>query len=424
MTNPRQPPTHDARSMTSDISPFAPADFPDLPPLAGFDMASGEANIKYSGRTDLWVLRGQPGTQVAGVFTQNRCPGAPVDWSRESLGAQTDGPRLVVVNSGNANVFGGQKSRDAVRQTARDAARIFGGTEESVQLASTGVIGEALDAGKLTAVFPDMVLAPDGWEAAARAIMTTDTYPKGATATARIGDTTVTINGIAKGSGMIAPDMATMLAYVATDACLPQHVLQGLLDAAVGPTFNAITVDSDASTSDTLLLLASGAADHAPIGSADDPALDDFRRALHAVLFDLSQQIVKDGEGISKFVRIRISGAISDASAKRVGLSVANSPLVKTAIAGEDANWGRIVMAIGKAGEPAERDRLTIRLGPHTLAERGERQPDYTEADGAEYMQRDEIEIGIDLGLGDGDATVYTCDLTHRYIDINADYRS
>lgn len=406
------------------ISPFAPAQFPILPPLAGFTMGTAEAGIKYNGRTDVWVLRGQAGTQVAGVFTQNACPGAPIDWSRKALKAKTVGPRLVVVNSGNANVFGGQKSRDAVVKTARDAAQVFGGTIESVQLASTGVIGEALDASKMTAVFPKMSLIADGWEAAARAIMTTDTHPKGASATAKIGETTVTINGISKGSGMIAPDMATMLAYVATDAKLQQSVLQELLNTQVGSTFNSITVDSDTSTSDTLLLMASGAADHEEIQTANDFALTDFKRALHEVLFDLSQQIVKDGEGISKFVTIKVSGAVSDGSAHRVGLSVANSPLVKTAIAGEDANWGRIVMAVGKAGEPAERDTLTIMLGPHVLAQRGERMPDYTEIDGSNYMKNADIIIGIDLGIGAGAATVYTCDLTHSYIDINADYRS
>jgi glutamate N-acetyltransferase/amino-acid N-acetyltransferase len=387
-------------------------------------MATAEAGVKYKGRTDVWVLRGQPGTQVAGVFTQNLCPGAPVDWSRKALLSQTAGPRLVVVNSGNANVFGGQKSRDAVVETAEAAARVFGGDAASVQLASTGVIGEPLDASKMTAVFPKMNLVADGWEDAACAIMTTDTHPKGATATASIHGTDVRINGIAKGSGMIAPDMATMLAYVATDAALPQTLLQTLLSEQVATTFNAITVDSDTSTSDTLLLLASGAARNKAIEAADDPALADFRQALHAVLFDLSQQIIKDGEGISKFVTIHVTGAVSDASARTIAMSVANSPLVKTAIAGEDANWGRIVMAVGKAGEPAERDKLTITLGPHILAQKGERMPDYTELDGSEYMKRDEIKIGIDLGLGDGAFTAYTCDLTHAYIDINADYRS
>ena len=406
------------------ISPFAPAKFPKLPPLAGFEMATAEAGIKYKGRTDLWVLRGQPGTQVAGVFTKNACPGAPVDWSRKALSAKSDGPRLVIVNSGTANVFAGQAGRDAVLETATGAAKHFGGTTDAVQLASTGVIGVALEASKLVDQFAEMKLGGDGWEAAARAIMTTDTHPKGATATAKIGETLVTINGIAKGSGMIAPDMATMLAYVATDAALPQSVLQDLLAAEVGPTFNSITVDSDTSTSDTLLLLASGAADHSEIKSANDAALTDFRRALYEVLFDLSQQIVKDGEGITKFVTIEVGGAVSDASAHRIGMSVANSPLVKTAIAGEDANWGRIVMAVGKAGEPADRDKLSIWIGPHVLAEGGQPAASYREEHGSAYMKQAEIVIRVDLGLGEGAATVYTCDLTHSYIDINADYRS
>ena len=406
------------------ISPFAPAQFPTLPPLAGFEMATAEAGVKYMGRTDLWVLRGQAGTQIAGVFTKNACPGAPVDWSRKALSAATEGPRLVIVNSGTANVFAGQAGRDAVAETARGAAECFGADADAIQLASTGVIGVALEASKLVDQFPKMTLTADGWEAAARAIMTTDTHPKGATATAKIGTATVTINGIAKGSGMIAPDMATMLAYVATDAKLPQNVLQDLLNGEVGPTFNAITVDSDTSTSDTLLLMASGATDHAEISRADDPALAEFRGALHSVLFDLSQQVVKDGEGISKFVTVKITGAVSNASAHRIGMSIANSPLVKTAIAGEDANWGRIVMAVGKAGEPAERDLLSIWVGPHVLAEGGQPAASYTEADGAAYMKQAEIEIRVDLGLGHGKATVYTCDLTHSYIDINADYRS
>jgi len=406
------------------ISPFAPKHFPVLPPIAGLEMATAEAGVKYMGRTDLWVLRGQAGTQIAGVFTQNLCPGAPVDWSRKALGVDTDGPRLVVVNSGTANVFAGQKGRDAVVETAKGAATVFGGDPASVQLASTGVIGVALDASKLTDQFGQMDLKPDGWEAAARAIMTTDTFAKGASATAKIGEAVVTVNGIAKGSGMIAPDMATMLAYVATDAALPQNVLQSLLDDLVGPTFNSITVDSDTSTSDTLLLIASGAADHADITSADDPSLSGFSEALHKVLFDLSQQVIKDGEGISKFVTVKITGAVSDISAKTIGLSIANSPLVKTAIAGEDANWGRIIMAVGKAGEPAERDNLSIWIGPHVLAEGGMPAESYREEMGASYMKNSEIDITVDLGLGDGKATVYGCDLTHSYIEINADYRS
>lgn len=406
------------------ISPFAPAKFPALPPLAGFEMATAEAGVKYKGRTDLWVLLGQPGTQIAGVFTKNKCPGAPVDWSRKALEVETEDTRCVIVNSGTANVFAGQKGKDAVIETAHGAGYAFGVEPNAIQIASTGVIGVPLDANKLVVQFYKMTLETDGWEAAARAIMTTDTHPKGATATAKIGDTTVTINGIAKGSGMIAPDMATMLAYVATDAKLPQDVLQALLDAQVGPTFNSITVDSDTSTSDTLLLMASGAADHIEIDHADTPMLASFRKALHEVLFDLSQQIVKDGEGISKFVTVKVTGAVSDASAHRIGMSVANSPLVKTAIAGEDANWGRIVMAVGKAGEPADRDTLSIWIGPHVLAEGGQPAASYKEEDGAAYMKQAEITISLDLGLGDGAATVYTCDLTHSYIDINADYRS
>lgn len=406
--------------MTETISPFAPDRFPTLPPLRGFTMATAEAGVKYQARTDLWVLRCDPGTQVAGVFTQNRCPGAPVDWSRQALSAATDGPRLVVVNSGTANVFSGQAGRDAVAETARGAADVFGGTPQSVQIASTGVIGVALKAEKVVAQFASMAerLSPDGWEAAARAIMTTDTYPKGASQTAKIGDTRVTLNGIAKGSGMIAPDMATMLAYIATDAAIDAATLQTLLGEFTGPTFNSVTVDSDTSTSDTLLLMASGAA-----GNSDDE-LTDFRRALHALMFDLSQQIVRDGEGISKLLTVRVSGAVSDASAHIIAKSVANSPLVKTAVAGEDANWGRIVMAVGKAGEPAERDALTIHIGPHRLATNGQPDADYREEMGATYMKQAEIEFTIDLGLGDGAATVYASDLTHAYIDINADYRS
>jgi len=303
-------------------SPFAPSHFPDMPAIAGFKMATAEAGVRYKGRTDLWVLVGSPGTQTAGVYTQNKCPGAPIDWSRKALGHETDGPAIVVVNSGTANVFGGQKSRDAVVETARGAARAFGGATDAIQLASTGVIGEALDASKVVAQFDVMArnLSPQGWEEAAKAIMTTDTHPKGATLSTYIDGVKVMINGIAKGSGMISPDMATMLAYVVTDANISKTALQ-------------------------------------------------------------SMQIVKDGEGISKFITIKVTGAVSDSSAKKVGQSIANSPPVKTAIAGEDANWGRIVMAVGKAGEPAERDSLSIWIGPHLLAEKGERSEAYTEAD-------------------------------------------
>jgi len=409
------------------ISPFAPAHFPDMPPVAGFDMATAEAGLRYQGRTDLWLLRGQAGTQVAGVFTQNKCPGAPVEWSRQALGEKAENaPRLIVVNSGTANVFTGQKGRNAVTETAKGASDIFGGAFEAVFLASTGVIGEPLEASKLTAQFPKMKsrMSTDGWEAAARAIMTTDTYAKGATATAVIDGTHVRINGIAKGSGMIAPDMATMLGFIATDAAITQSVLQALLAELSQTTFNAITVDSDTSTSDTVLLAASGAARHELVSDINDPRLSVFRTALSALMKDLALQIVKDGEGARKFITVTVTGAETDLSAKTVGLAIANSPLVKTAIAGEDANWGRIVMAVGKSGEPAERDKLSIRMGPHLLAERGEKVDSYQESDGAAYMKHAEIELCVDLGLGAGAATIYTCDLTHAYIDINADYRS
>lgn len=407
-------------------SPFAPESFPMLPPIKGFEMGTAEAGVKYQGRTDLWVMVCHPGTQIAGVFTKNLCPGAPVEWSRKALEWKTDSPRLIIVNSGTANVFTGAKGREAVEETAKGATQVFGGEPEAVFLSSTGVIGEPLDASKLVGQFPKIKteLTSDGWQAAASAIMTTDTYAKGASVSSEIDGAVVTINGIAKGSGMIAPDMATMLGYIATDANITQPVLQELLSELTQDSFNAITVDSDTSTSDTVLLAASGAADHAPIDNADDPRLAGFRDALETLMKDLALQIVKDGEGISKFITIDVTGAVSDTSAKTIGLSIANSPLVKTAIAGEDANWGRIVMAVGKAGQPANRDTLSIWMGPHQLAKNGAACEGYFEADGAAYMKNANINIKIDLGLGGGRSTVYTCDLTHTYIDINADYRS
>lgn len=409
-------------------SPLAPDAFPSMPSVAGFDMAVAEAGVRYEGRTDLWVLRGQIGTTVAGVYTKNSMPGAPISWSRKALisGYKYDDVQLVVVNSGTANVFTGDVGKKAVVETANGAAKIFGGAANTVQIASTGVIGEPLDASKVTTQFPDMSgrMTADGWADAAKAIMTTDTYPKGAAVKADIAGTPVQINGIAKGSGMIAPDMATMLAYVATDALLPPDVLQDILSEQVKTTFNAITVDSDTSTSDTLLLLASGAAGGLEITDASDPRLKDFKAKLHDVLLDLALQIVRDGEGASKFIEIHVTGAQSDESAHRIGLSLANSPLVKTAIAGEDANWGRIVMAVGKCGEPADRDTLSIRFGAHVVAENGFVAKAYKEQDGAAYMKQSELVLGVDIGLGSGAAVVYTCDLTHGYIDINADYRS
>lgn len=409
------------------ISPFAPEEYAKLPAIEGFTMATAEAGIRYKGRTDLWLLRAVPGTSVAGAFTKNKCPGAPVDWSRTALRTDRgDAPVLCLVNSGTANVFSGQAGRDAVVETAEGIAEVLGGAAEAVFLSSTGVIGVPLKAEKITAKLNGLkkALDGDGWADAAKAIMTTDTYPKMATRSVKVDGAVVTINGIAKGSGMIAPDMATMLAYIATDAAIAQDVLQELLSRLVKPSFNSITVDSDTSTSDTVLLMASGKAPHRIVMDIADPALEDFTAALANLMTDLALQIVKDGEGASKFVTVKVSGAVSDESAHKIGLSIANSPLVKTAIAGEDANWGRIVMAVGKTGEPAERDSLTVHMGPHLLAEKGQPAESYKEEDGTAYMKNAELELSVDLGLGEGAATVYTCDLTHGYIDINADYRS
>ncbi len=410
------------------ISPFAPKSFPRLEPVAGFDMAVAETGVRYKDRSDLWVLRGIPGTQIAGVFTKSLMPGAPVDWSRRALLSpdNPDKPRILVVNSGNANVFTGSAGAQATELTAKVAEKIFDTEQKSVMLASTGVIGEILDVEKIVRSLPNMVQTMDVnlWEEAANAIATTDTYPKGATASCEIHGVPVRINGIAKGSGMIAPDMATMLGFIATDAKIGQSALQTILSGFTQLTFNAITVDSDTSTSDTVLLAASGAADHPIISDAHDSALHDFKNALLNVMLGLAHQIIKDGEGASKFISIDVKGAVSDESARTIAMSIGNSPLVKTAIAGEDANWGRIVMAIGKSGEPADPEKLSVSIGPHLLAENGQLAETYKEEHGATYMKRDYIELSIDIGLGQGSYTAWTCDLTHRYIVINADYRS
>ena len=409
-------------------SPFAPTSFPDLAPIPGFDMAVAATETRYKNRDDLWVLRGQVGTQVAGVFTKNLMPGAPVSWSRRALSQAENpaAPKILLVNAGNSNVFTGTAGEKTCELKAEVCERVFGADKDAILLASTGVIGEILDPTKIVRALPDMAanMYTNSWESAARAIMTTDTYAKGATASAMIGNTTVRINGIAKGSGMIAPDMATMLAFLATDANISQSALQSILSDFTQLTFNAITVDSDTSTSDTVLLLASGAADHAEIKDPHDPILSDFKNALLKVMLNLAHQIIKDGEGASKFIAVNVKGAVSDDSARNIAMSIANSPLVKTAIAGEDANWGRIVMAVGKSGEPADPQKLTVALGPHTLAVNGQLAPEYSESRGAKYMKRDHLDINVDLGLGQGGYTAWTCDLTHRYIDINADYRS
>ena len=413
--------------MSTAASPLAPKRYPKMPEIEGVRIAAAEAGIKYRGRKDLMVMVFDEGTEVAGVFTRSKCPSAPVELCRRNLpGGKA---RILVVNSGNANAFTGHKGREATRITAEAAARAVGGTEAEVFLASTGVIGEPLEAGRFSHLLGDLAQRADParWEDAARAIMTTDTYPKFVTATARLGETDVVINGIAKGAGMIAPDMATMLSFVVTDAPIAAPVLQALLSKATARTFNAITVDSDTSTSDTLMLFATGRAiaRGAPrITDAGDPRLAPFRRALGRVLKQLALQVVRDGEGARKQVEVTVTGARSSRSAKRIALSIANSPLVKTAIAGEDANWGRIVMAVGKAGEPAERDLLAIWFGDVRVAHAGERDPDYSEEAVSAYMKRDEIAIRVDLGIGRGKATVWTCDLTKEYVAINGDYRS
>ncbi len=407
------------------ISPLAPKTYPKLPPLAGVRLSTGAAGVRYKDRTDVLLAVFSPGTQVAGVFTRSKTASAPVDWCKANVAAGT--ARALVVNSGNANAFTGKAGHEGARQVAESAAAVVGCKPSEVFLASTGVIGEPLPAGKITRMLGALAEegAADGWRAAAEAIMTTDTYPKMATAQALIDGKRVTLNGIAKGSGMIAPDMATMLSFVFTDAALPAPVLQELLGAAVKTSFNAITVDSDTSTSDTLLLFATGkGAHHAAITKASDKRLNEFRKRLEDLLLNLALQVVRDGEGAQKLIRIDVTGAETDDAAKRIALSVANSPLVKTAIAGEDANWGRIVMAVGKSGEAADRDKLKISFGAHLVAENGARAAKYNEAAATKAVKGHEVEIAIDLGLGKGKSRVWTCDLTHGYIDINGSYRS
>jgi len=411
--------------MSDTISPLAPKKHPKMPPIAGVRIATAEAGIKYKNRTDLLVMAFDAGTEVAGVFTKSKCPSAPVDLCRANLPAGK--ARILVVNSGNANAFTGKKGRSSTDATAKAAAAALGCKAGDVFLASTGVIGEPLDPAKFTHLLGDMAkrAEPGLWSDAGKAIMTTDTYPKYATETVLLGDAKVTINGIAKGAGMIAPDMATMLSFVATDAPIAAAVLQDLLSKGTAKTFNAVTVDSDTSTSDTLLLFATGAAKDAPrIDDAKDPRLQPFRRALNKILKNLALQVVRDGEGARKEVEVTVTGAKSSRSAKRIALSIANSPLVKTAVAGEDANWGRVVMAVGKAGEPADRDLLSVWFGDIRVAHEGERDPDYSEAATSAYMKGDRIKIRADIGLGGGKATVWTCDLTKQYVEINGDYRS
>ena len=406
------------------VSPLAPKSYPDLPAIAGVRFATAEAGIKYKNRTDVLLMAFDEGTTAAGVLTRSKCSSAAVDWCRANLPGGT--ARGLVVNSGNANAFTGSKGRQSVELTADYAAKALGCSTSEIFLASTGVIGEPLAADKFAGVLDEAAtrMTDTPWIEPAKAIMTTDTFPKLGGATLEIDGVEVRINGIAKGSGMIAPDMATMLSFVVTDMPVAAPVLQALLARHVQTSFNAITVDSDTSTSDTLLSFATGKAKVEPLQSLDDPRAEIFGEALRDVLFDLAIQVVRDGEGATKQVSIHVEGATSDASAFRIAKAIADSPLVKTAIAGEDANWGRVVMAVGKAGEPADRDRLAIRFGDLLVAKDGERAPGYDEAATSAYMKGEDLDLTVSLGLGDGRATVYTCDLTHGYITINGDYRS
>jgi glutamate N-acetyltransferase / amino-acid N-acetyltransferase len=410
--------------MMAAISPLAPDRFPELPPIPGVRLAAYAAGVRYEGRDDLMLAELAPGSTIAGVLTQSTMPGQPVIWCRECLPGGT--VRAIVVNSGNSNVFTGRAGWQVVESTAATAARLLGCEPREVFISSTGVIGEPPPADRISAALPKIVPLLDGgaWELAARAIMTTDTFPKGATATATIDGTSVRINGFCKGSGMIAPDMATMLAYLFTDAALQADVLQPLLVEANERSFNCVTVDGDTSTSDTVLLCATQQARHPAIASPGDSRLDDFRRALAGLTIDLATQLARDGEGAEKFVTIEVSGAESDRAARRIGLSIGNSPLVKTALAAGDANWGRIVMSVGKAGEKADRDRLSIAVGGTQIAAQGGPVPGYDEGPVSEHMKGRNIRIDVDIGIGSGRATVWTCDLTHGYVDINGSYRS
>ena len=408
--------------MAYALSPLAPAQFPDLPAVDGLTLAVGNNGGRYKGRDDTLLFRLVPGTAIAGVLTRSLSSSAPVDWCRQHLPGGS--VRAIVVNAGNANAFTGAAGDHAVRVTAEKTAAMIGAKPSEVFIASTGVIG--------VPPVPDLV--PDclakikdsqaDWAQAARAIMTTDTFPKGSTAATTIDGHKVTVVGIAKGSGMIAPDMATMLGFIATDAAIAAPVLQKILSDLTNKSFNSITVDGDTSTSDTLLLAATARAKHTPITRLDDPRLRGFKKALEHVCIDLATQIVRDGEGARKFITIDVTGAASARAARIVGLAIGNSPLVKTAIAGEDANWGRIVAAIGKAGQKASRDNLKVAMGGIVIAADGARVPDYDEAPVAAHMKGQNIHIAVDLGVGRGKARVWSCDLTETYISINADYRS
>jgi glutamate N-acetyltransferase/amino-acid N-acetyltransferase len=410
------------------VSPFAPAKLAKLPPIDGVRFATAEAGIKYKNRTDLMVAVMEPGTVAAGVMTQSKTRSAPVLHCVDSLAAGGKA-RILVVNSGNSNAFTGMKGRQAVETTVTAAAKSADCQPCDVYVASTGVIGEPMDAGKFAHLLSGMAkeAKPDMFEPAARAILTTDTYPKLVTRSVEIGGVKVTLNGFCKGAGMIAPDMATMLCFMFTDAAIDQSVLQRMISAHTLTTFNCMTVDGDTSTSDTCLLFATGTAakrGQVRVTDAADPRLAAFEAALHDAMKELAIMIAKDGEGLSKFVTFEVAGAEDWAAARRIALACANSPILKTAIAGEDPNWGRVVMAVGKSGEAADRDTLSIWFGDHIVARNGERAAEYAEKTVADYMKAREIVIRVDVGVGGGKAVVWTCDLTHDYVSINADYRS
>ena len=405
------------------VSPLAPAAFPAMPDIAGVTLSTAASGMKYTGRDDMLLMQLSGSGSIAAVFTKSDTAAAPVDWCRRQLGAGS-GARAILVNAGNANAFTGDGGMAAVTTCCEGVATKLGCAPGEVLMASTGVIGEPLDSAVLAAHFDSLANGSADWQAAAQAILTTDTFAKGASATAAIGGTNVQIAGIAKGSGMIAPNMATMLAFIATDAALPQPVLAALLADAKDRSFNAITVDSDTSTNDSVYLMASGAAGNDAVAGADDPALDDFRGALDQVMQDLARQIVRDGEGATKFITIAVTGAADDTVAHGIGMSIANSPLVKTAVAGEDANWGRIVMAVGKSGAGIDQSKLDISMGGVLIAAAGTRVDDYDESPVALHMKGEEIDIAVKVGNGTGTARIWTCDLTHGYISINADYRS
>ena len=421
-----------AGKKANPVSPLAPARFPDLPVIQGVEFASAAAGVRYAGRTDVMLARLAPGSVVAGAFTRSSTRAACVLDCQAKLTGRAmaklpaNAGAAIIVNSGNANAFTGGNGQTAVDAVTGAVAEALGVPAGRVYSSSTGVIGEPLPFERITAKIEELALSLDqnGIEKAARAIMTTDTFPKGASAEVEGEGGVIKIAGIAKGSGMIAPDMATMLVYIFTDAKISQANLQKMLSRQVDDTFNAITVDSDTSTSDALIVAATGRSTAGAIDNLRAKVAKDFEKALRSVMMDLAHQVVRDGEGATKFVEVRVTGAVDEADAHRAAMAIANSPLVKTAIAGEDANWGRVVAAIGKSGARAERDLLTISFGDMVLAEKGWRAPDYDEAAASAYMKQQELVIGVDLGLGAASKSVWTCDLTHRYIDINADYRS